>query len=272
MPATGQHNYGDDLKCTVCGADEPADEVTAAAIALLEALPAAEDVTADDQAAIEAARAAYDALTDRQKKFVSEELVTVLTDAESALSGALIVHADALLAAVPENASDDVWTVFSAYRAVSALSQEQKAQLTNTGKLAIVEAYMSGKEVFFFSASGTDFMLCAPAGKLAQSNARFRAVTGSMDLDWIAEKLPAGCVVDAAYDMLDYYDIVNTVKALSDGQEVVMAFRSDLTQSLSKSNVYFVEGRFSDDKVSDLLPVQLQNGSLDNHPDRRQQR
>ena len=262
MPATGQHNYGDDLKCTVCGAAEPADEATAAAIALLEALPAAEDVTADDQAAIEAARAAYDALTDRQKKFVSEELLTALTDAESALSGALVTHADALLAAVPENASDDVWTVFSAYRAVSALSQEQKAQLTNTGKLAIVEAYMSGKEVFFFSASGTDFMLCAPAGKLAQSNARFRAVTGSMDLDWIAEKLPAGCVVDAAYDMLDYYDIVNTVKALSDGQEVVMAFRSDLTQSLSKSNVYFVEGRFSDDKVSDLLPVQLQNGSL----------
>ena len=262
MPATGQHTYGDDLKCTVCGAAEPADGDTAAAIALLEALPAAEDVTAADRAAIEAARTAYDALTDHQKLFVSEELTDALTAAETALSGILVAQADALLAAVPGNAADDVWTVLSAYRAVSALSQEQKAQLTNTDKLAAVEAYMSGKEVFFYSASGTDFAICAPAGKLTQSNARFRAITGSVDLDWIAGKLPAGCVVDAAYEMLDYYGIVNTVKALSDGQEVVMAFRSDLTQSLSKSTVYFVEGRFPDHKVSNAMPVQLQNGSL----------
>ena len=263
MPATGNHSYSEEtLTCTVCGAPQPADETTAAAIALMEALPVAGDVTAADQEAIQAARAAYDALTDFQKRFVTETVLDRLTQAESALSAALVAQADALLAAVPADAADDVWTTLSAWRAVGALTQEEKAQLTNTGKLAAVEAYMAGKEVFFYSASGTEFMICAPAGKLEQSNARFRAVTGSMDLEWIAGKLPAGCVVDAAYDMLDYYNIVNTVKALSDGQEVVMAFRSEVTQSLSKSTVYFVEGRFPDHKVSNAMPVQLQNGSL----------
>ncbi len=275
MPATGQHTYGDDLKCTVCGAAEPADEDTAAAIALLEALPAAENVTAADQAAIKDARTAYDALADRQKLFVSEDLVAALTAAESALSAALVAQADALLAAVPENVAGDVWTVLSAYRAVSALSQEQKDQLANTGKLTAVEAYMSGKEVFFYSISGTDFAICAPAGKLTQSNARIRAIRGSMDLDRLAAKLPQGSTLDAAYQMMDYYGIVNTVKALADGQEVVMAFRSELTQSLSKCSVYFVEGTFSSDKASGLIPSQLQNGSLvitltkDNYTDTR---
>ena len=263
MPATGNHSYSEEtLTCTVCGAPQPADETTAAAIALMEALPVAGDVTAADQEAIQAARAAYDALTDFQKRFVTETVLDRLTQAESALSAALVAQADALLAAVPADAADDVWTTLSAWRAVGALTQEEKAQLTNTGKLAAVEAYMAGKEVFFYSASGTEFMICTPAGKLEQSNARFRAVTGSMDLEWIAGKLPAGCVVDAAYDMLDYYNIVNTVKALSDGQEVVMAFRSEVTQSLSQCAVYFVEGRFSSDKVSGAMPVQLQNGSL----------
>lgn len=263
MPATGEHTYDEEsLTCTVCGAPEPADETTAAAIALLEALPAAEDITADDQADIEAARKAYDALTDHQKKFVSQELLTRLTEAEEVLVTALVTRADDLLAAMPEDPASDLWAVYSAYRAVSDLSAEQKAQLTNTDDLVRMETYMSGKEVFTYSVSGTDFMICAPAGKLEESNARFRAVTGSMDLDWIVGKLPTGCTVDAAYYMMDYYDIVNTVKALSDGQEVVMAFRSSLTQSLSKCSVYFVEGRFSSDKVSNAMPVQLQNGTL----------
>ena len=263
MPATGEHTYDEEtLICTVCGAPEPADETTAAAIALLEALPAAENVAAEDQADIEAAREAYDALTDHQKKFVSKELLTRLTAAEEALVTALVTHADALLAAMPADPASDLWAVYSAYRAVSDLSADQKAHLTNTVALEQMETYMSGKDVFAYSVSGTDFMICAPTGKLEASNARFRAVTGSMDLDWIVGKLPAGCTVDAAYEMLNYYDIVNTVKALSDGQEVVMAFRSGLTQSLSKCSVYFVEGRFSSDKVSDAMPVQLQNGTL----------
>lgn len=68
----------------------PADEDTAAAIALLEALPPRRMSPRTTQTAIEAARTAYDALNDHQKLFVTDELLARLTAAEEALAPALV--------------------------------------------------------------------------------------------------------------------------------------------------------------------------------------
>ena len=62
--------------CTVTVNDPQVDEV----VALIDAIG---KVTLDSKDAIEAARAAYDALSEEQKALVGEELLKVLTDAES---------------------------------------------------------------------------------------------------------------------------------------------------------------------------------------------
>lgn len=272
MPATGEHTYGDDLKCTVCGADEPADEDTAAAIALLEALPAAEDVTAADQAAIQAARAAYDALTDRQKSFVSEELTTALTSAESALSGALVAQADALLAALPENPAGDLGAAFAAYNAVSALSEAEKTQLTQTDKLAALNTYLETVDLYSYSAAGssapgawvvydTTVNVAAPKGtKFSINPATFRFVKGTSDLNKITGYLPSGCTMDAAFQMAS--QLADAAEDLDDGQEIVVTLRSALTESAGSYGVYFLSGTTKWDTCELIEETELNNGTL----------
>lgn len=274
MPATGEHVYGDDLTCTVCGAPEPADETTAAAIALLEALPAAENVAAEDQADIEAARAAYDALTDHQKKFVSQELLTRLTAAEEALVTALVTHADALLAAMPGDPASDLAATFAAYSAVSALTSEQKALLTNTTKLAALEAYLETVDLYSYSRKGTNggtwvtydttISIAAPKGTVKDSDpAFFRFVQGDFNLKHVAEYLPSGCTLDAAYYFqYSYTALKNAAKSLSDDQEITIVIQSPLIQSLSKCNVYFISGDATVDTAALIEDTELSNGTL----------
>ena len=272
MPATGQHTYGDDLKCTVCDADEPADADTAAAIALLEALPAAEDVTAADQAAIEAARAAYDALNDHQKLFVTETVLARLTSAETALSAALVAQADALLAAVPENPASDLGAAFAAYSAVSALSEAEKAQLTQSDKLAALNAYMKNLDLYSYFRAGdsspgawvvydTTVNVAAPKGIEFSSNpAKFDFVKGTANLDRISRYLPSGCTMDAAFQMPA--GLKNAAEDLADGQEIIVTIQSSLTASVSSYDVYFVSGDSSSDTSALVQETELNNGTL----------
>lgn len=273
MPATGEHTYDEEtLKCTVCGAPEPADETTAAAIALLEALPAAENVAAEDQADIEAARAAYDALTDHQKKFVSQELLTRLTAAEEALATALVTHADALLAAMPEDPASDLAATFAAYSAVSALTSEQKALLTNTTKLAALEAYLETVDLYSYSRKGTNggtwvtydttISIAAPKGTVKDSDpAFFRFVQGDSNLMQVAKYLPSGCTLDAAYYFSDY-TLKNAAQSLSNDQEITIVIQSSLIQSLSKCDVYFISGGSLADTAALIEDAELSNGTL----------
>ena len=272
MPATGQHVYGDDLKCTVCGAAEPADEDTAAVIALLEALPGAENVTADDRDAIKAARAAYDALTDHQKKFVSEELLTALTDAEKALSGALVAQADALLAALPDDLTSDMGAVFAAYNAVSTLSEAEKAQLTQADKLAALNGYLGTMDLYSYFKEGTSAPgawvvydttvgVAAPKGTSFSGNpATFAFVKGTSNLSNISRHLPSGCTMDAAFQMSPA--LVKAAKALEDGQEIVVTIQSSLTESVSSYDVYFISGSSSRENCSLIEETTLSNGTL----------
>lgn len=272
MPATGQHTYGDDLKCTVCGAAEPADKDTAAAIDLLEALPAAENVTAADQAAIEAARAAYDALNDHQKLFVTETVLARLTSAETALSAALVAQADALLAAVPEDPASDLGAAFAAYSAVSALSEAEKAQLTQSDKLAALNAYMENLDLYSYFRAGdsapgawvvydTTVNVAAPKGIEFSSNpAKFDFVKGTANLDRISRHLPSGCTMDAAFQMPA--GLKNAAEELADGQEIIVTIQSSLTASVSSYDVYFVSGDSSSDTSALVQETELNNGTL----------
>lgn len=274
MPATGEHTYDEEtLTCTVCGAPEPADEITAAAIALLEALPAAENVAAEDQADIEAARAAYDKLTDHQKKFVSQELLTRLTAAEEALATALVTHADALLAAMPEDPASDLAATFAAYSAVSALTSEQKALLTNTTKLAALEAYLETVDLYSYSRTGQDagawvtydttMIVAAPKGTSTSNLAGFNYVQGTSNLGSISKHLPEGCTMDTVYQMTSALE--DAAEALEDDEEITLVIQASLLPSLNSCDLYFVSGSSSRETVSLIEDAELSGGTLAIH-------
>lgn len=271
MPATGEHTYDEEtLKCTVCGAPEPADETTAAAIALLEALPAAENVAAEDQADIEAAREAYDKLTDHQKKFVSQELLTRLTAAEEALVTALVTHADALLAAMPGDPASDLAATFAAYSAVSALTEAQKSLLTNTEELAALEAYLETVDLYSYSGTGQDdgawvtydttMIVAAPKGTSTSNLAGFSYVQGTSNLGSISRHLPEGCTMDTVYQMTTA--LRNAARALEDDEEITLVIQASLLPSLNSCDVYFVSGSSSRETVSLIEDAELSGGTL----------
>ena len=127
-----------------------------AAQAVDELILAIGEVTKDSKEAIEAARAAYDALTDTQKEIVEND--DILADAEKAYQAILDAEAEAEAAAKAEadkKAADAVIALIDAIGTVSlesedaiqaareaydALTEEQKALVTNYEVLVQAEA------------------------------------------------------------------------------------------------------------------------------------
>ena len=110
---------------------------------LIQDLPKAENVTLDDEAAIQEAREAYDALPAERQEWVGAEYSDKLAQAEQALEDlkanqqavqAVIDQIDALKPA-DELTLDDKTAVEAAQKAYDALTDGQKAQVTNADAL-----------------------------------------------------------------------------------------------------------------------------------------
>lgn len=112
---------------------------------LIAALPVPAEVAAADAEAIAAARAAYDALTEEQKLKVTD--LAKLTACETALADLLAAQAvEAVIAALPRNVTlDDGAAVAAAREAYDALTEAQKALVSNLDVLEAAEAALNGK-------------------------------------------------------------------------------------------------------------------------------
>ncbi len=108
-------------------------------------LPSAADVTELDRADIEAARAAYESLSEDEKALVSGETLKVLRDAERALVKLAAKNVSANIDNLPESKDvriTDQSAIAAVRAAYDALAEEQKALITNYGKLLQVEAVL----------------------------------------------------------------------------------------------------------------------------------
>ncbi len=126
-----------------------ADALTVEAVeALIAALPAADDVTLADADAIAAARAAYDALSDEQKAQVDAVYLDKLEACESALASAQAVAVvEALIDALPEDITvEAAEAIATAREAYEALTEEQKAAVSNYDDLVSAEAALAAWE------------------------------------------------------------------------------------------------------------------------------
>ena len=117
---------------------------------LINALP--EKITTSDKDDIEAARAAYEALTDDQKALVDEDVLKKLTDAEEALektdadqeaADAVVEQIEALPDVILLEDKADVEAARAAY---DALTDDQKALVTNLDKLTEAEKMIADRE------------------------------------------------------------------------------------------------------------------------------
>lgn len=111
----------------------------------IHALPAAADVTEQDRQDIEAARAAYDMLSDDHKALIDGGALKILREAERALerlvAKSVVNTIDALPAAGDVRITDQ--SIIRAARQVyDALSEEDKALVTNYSKLLRVESVL----------------------------------------------------------------------------------------------------------------------------------
>ncbi len=109
-------------------------------IALIGALP--ETIAVSDETAIQEARAAYDALTDTQKQLVAN--LDKLEQAETALEAAKKAEADkaaaqAVVDKINALTEADKEAIAAARAAYDALSDDQKALVTNLAKLEALE-------------------------------------------------------------------------------------------------------------------------------------
>ena len=152
-------------------------EKVADAIAKIDAIG---EVTTESEAAIAEARAAYDALTDEQKAQVTNyDALTAAEEALAALKADAEKVADAIakIDTIGEVTADSEPAITAARAAYDALTDEQKAQVTNYDKLTAAEeafaalspapepvrqfAY-SGDEVTFIAEDGSGFGMFSP--------------------------------------------------------------------------------------------------------------
>ena len=110
---------------------EAADKAAAGVTKQIEAIG---EVTLDKEAAVQAARAAYDGLTEAQKKYVSEAVLKLLTDAESkleelkaAVDREAAEKVEKLIEAIGEVSLESIGKIEAAERAYEALTEAQKA-------------------------------------------------------------------------------------------------------------------------------------------------
>lgn len=109
-------------------------------------LPSAADVTELDRTDIEAARAAYDGLSEDKRVLVEGSTLKVLRDAERALVLLASKHVAANIDNLPEPKDvriTDQSAVKMVRAAYDALTEEQKAVITNYSKLQRVEAVLA---------------------------------------------------------------------------------------------------------------------------------
>ena len=105
----------------------------------INALPASDNIAVTDKTAVEAAQAKYDALTPAQKAIVSEASVTKLT-----ACGNMVVAQEVIVSISDINASNpDSAKVAEARAAYDALTDEQKAKVTNYETLTAAEAKLA---------------------------------------------------------------------------------------------------------------------------------
>ncbi len=124
-----------------------------AAQAVIDAIAAIGEVTLEKEDAITAARTAYDALTDAQKALVTN--LDTLTAAEARLAELKeeqeqqeaqqkIDDANAKIAAIPDEITlESEEAILAARAAYDALTEEQKAQVTDYDKLLAAEAKLA---------------------------------------------------------------------------------------------------------------------------------
>ena len=115
-----------------------------AVIAMIDALPTVDALTKDDETALNEARAAYNALTDEQKALVTN-LVT-LQALEEKMVQLYVDEVIAMIDALPkleELKSTDNEALVAARNAYNALTDAQKALVTNIATLEALEAKMA---------------------------------------------------------------------------------------------------------------------------------
>ena len=120
-----------------------------AAQAVIDMIAAIGDVTIEDEEAIAAARAAYDALTPEQQALVTN--LDVLTAAETAIAPLIDERetqaagaAAALIEAIPAEVTlEDEAAIIAAREAYDALTEAQKAKVTDYDKLLAAEAALA---------------------------------------------------------------------------------------------------------------------------------
>ncbi|MGI5874959.1 MAG: S-layer homology domain-containing protein [Bacillota bacterium] len=109
-------------------------------------LPDADDVSERDRADIEAGRAAYEKLSDDQKSLVDAAALKKLRDAERALTHLAANNVSKAIEALPE--AEEVrlsyrGVIEDVRAAYDALSEEERAQITNGTKLRLAEAVLA---------------------------------------------------------------------------------------------------------------------------------
>ena len=232
MPATGVHSYDEKHICTVCGAEEPLDEETAAAKALIEALPASADaLTPADLPAIQEAQAAYDALENKQKERISAKLVERLEAAVEKLDDLVAQAANELVMAADP---DDLYSMAMAWKAVCALTEEQKELLPQGENLETLETNMEGKSVSELTKNNITVVTVAPQGlNLNIGNLNIKKIAGSMNLDPIEDALAVGTTLKAAYQIDDLsYELGPVASRLTADEQIEVIFRGEDTAGL----------------------------------------
>ncbi len=125
--------------------EEPREEINEVE-EMIDNLPAPDDVRLPDKDAVEAARAAYNALADDQKALVGEEYVEKLealeekiAELEDKAAAEAVIGQIVALPEVDELTLEDKAQVEAARLAYNALTEEQKALVTNLDELEALE-------------------------------------------------------------------------------------------------------------------------------------
>lgn len=195
---------------------------------------------------------------------------TVTTWNVTVIPNQKVAAAEAALAEVIEPAEDNIPAVIAAYQACEKLTEEQKAQLTNTDKLELVETYMDGKAYVTTSKDGiytgtfdTTFTVCAPSSvNLQQTHSSF-AFFSKSNTTTVSNKLSSDQIVKFGFDKItrskDCFKPMAT--ALADDEEIVLMIHSKATESLPDTfKAYFT--KTSNAKVIEEIPAELQGDTV----------
>ena len=226
------------------------EERTVAAAAAVDTLILSiGEVTLDSKSTIEAARTAYEVLTD-----ASKALVTRLTDLEAAEAAFADLKAaaavDALIAAM---VVEDEASVKAARKAYDALTDEQKALVTNLAKLEEAELYwntvnnvvslvLTGKD----AVDAIDGEVVYTLSARGMTNLASVAVSIAIPEEYLAEPVAAAAegwmiVAQARKDGKLHVVIVNTEGANGDGDILTVTAKPMETNGMATLTVTAVE-------------------------------